>query len=142
MNGWQMSINNKIYDIKEMFLILENPMDKYTQIIELGKKNKGLIDKDKNDNNRIFGCTSMAWVKTIKNGNLYSIQIDSDTFIVKGLLNILQYVIDESKKEDILKIETENILENIGLGKSITSQRTNGFLSAINKIKQQIQSYE
>ena len=37
MNGWQMSINDKISDIKEMFLILENPMDKYTQIIELGK---------------------------------------------------------------------------------------------------------
>ena len=137
-----MSINNKISDIKEMFLILENPMDKYTQIIELGKKNKGLNNRDKNNNNRIFGCTSMAWVKTKKNNNLYSIQIDSDTFIVKGLLNILQYVIGESKKEDILKIETENILENIGLGNSITSQRTNGFLSAINKIKEQIENYE
>ena len=137
-----MSINNKISDIREMFLILENPMDKYTQLIELGKKNKGLNDKEKNDNNRIFGCTSMAWVKTIKNNNLYSIQIDSDTFIVKGLLNILQYVIGESRKEDILKIETENILDNIGLGNSITSQRTNGFLSAINKIKQQIDQHE
>ena len=137
-----MSINNKISDIKEMFLILENPMDKYTQIIELGKKNKGLNNTDKNNDNRIFGCTSMAWVKTIKNNNLYSIQIDSDTFIVKGLLNILQYVIEESTKEDILNIETENILENIGLGNSITSQRTNGFLSAINKIKEQIENYE
>ena len=57
-------------------------------------------------------------------------------------INILQYVIGESKKEDILKIETENILENIGLGNSITSQRTNGFLSAINKIKEQIENYE
>jgi len=137
-----MSIDNKISDIKEMFLLLENPMDKYTQIIELGKKNKGLNDREKNNNNRIFGCTSMAWVKTIKKNNLYSIQIDSDTFIVKGLLNILQYVIGESKKEDILKIETENILENVGLGNSITSQRTNGFLSAINKIKEQIENYE
>ena len=142
MIGYQMSIDTKISEIREMFLILENPMDKYTQIIELGKKNKGLNDKDKNNNNRIFGCTSMAWVKTIKNNDLYSIQIDSDTFIVKGLLNILQYVIDKSKKEDILKIETENILENIGLGRSITSQRTNGFLSAINKIKEQINYYE
>ena len=137
-----MPINNKISDIKEMFLILENPMDKYTQIIELGKKNKGLNNTDKNNDNRIFGCTSMAWVKTIKKNNLYSIQIDSDTFIVKGLLNILQYVIGESKKEDILKIETKNILENIGLGNSITSQRTNGFLNALEMIKTQIKKYE
>ena len=51
-------------------------------------------------------------------------------------------MIGESRKEDILKIETENILDNIGLGNSITSQRTNGFLSAINKIKQQIDQHE
>ena len=137
-----MSISEKIYDIKEIFLLLENPMDKYTQIIELGKKKKGLMDRDKSDNNRIFGCTSMAWVKTIKNRNLYSIQIDSDTFIVKGLLNIIQYIINESTKEDILKITVEDILKNIGLEKSITSQRTNGFLSAIAKIKLQINNYE
>ena len=94
-----------------------------------------------NDSNRIYGCTSLAWVKTIKKNNLFSIQIDSDTFIVKGLLNILQYIINESDKEDILKIEVKNILINIGLGESITSQRTNGFLSAMEKIKKQINMY-
>ena len=49
MSGYRMSINNKISDIREMFLILENPMDKYTQIIEFGKKNEGLSDDEKND---------------------------------------------------------------------------------------------
>ena len=137
-----MSINQKILEIKEMFLIFDDPMDKYIQIIELGKKNIGLEEQDKNNNNRIYGCTSLAWVKTIKKNNLYSIQIDSDTFIVKGLLNIIQYIINESTKEDILKITVEDILKNIGLEKSITSQRTNGFLSAIAKIKLQINNYE
>ena len=137
-----MQINQKIEEIKNMFLVFDDPMDKYIQIIELGKKNNGLQKKDKNDNNRIYGCTSLAWVKTFKKNNLYSIQIDSNTFIVKGLLNILQYIINESTKEDILKIEVKNILKNIGLGQSITSQRTNGFLSAMEKIKNQINNYE
>ena len=136
-----MEINKKIKEMNNIFSVFDDPMDKYTQIIELGKKNKGLDTIDKNDINRIYGCTSLAWVKTLKKNNLYSIQIDADTLIVKGLLNILQYIIDESSKEDILKIEINNILKNIGLEKSITSQRTNGFLSAMEKIKKQISNY-
>ena len=133
-----MIINNKIVEIKKMFEVFDNPIDKYTQIIEIGKKNKGLNDKYKNNENRIFGCTSLAWIKTIKKNNLYYIDIDSDTFIVKGLLSILQQIINGATKEEILKIEIQDILKSIGLEESITSQRTNGFLSAMNKIKGQI----
>ena len=77
-----MLINSKIDEIKDMFGLFDDPMDKYTQIIELGKKNTPLKDKDKNDTNRIYGCTSLAWVKVIKEGHTYSILVDSDTFML------------------------------------------------------------
>ena len=83
-----MEINKKLEEMKNIFSVFDDPMDKYTQIIELGKKNNGLKEIDKNDINRIYGCTSLAWAKTFKKNNLYSIQIDADTLIVKGLLNI------------------------------------------------------
>ena len=137
-----MPINNKINEIKEMFLVFDDPMDKYTQIIEFGKKNKGLEDKYKNDINRIFGCASLAWVHTLKSNNTYSIKTDSDTFIVKGLLNILEYVVHDVTKDEISTLTVQDILFNIGLDKSITSQRTNGFLSALEKIKEQINNYD
>ena len=137
-----MSINNRILKIRDMFEVFDDPMDKYTQFIDFGKKNTGLKDNDKTDNNRIFGCASLAWVSTSNSKDLYSIKTDSDTFIVKGLLNILEYVINDSSKEDISKLNVEDILKNIGLEQSITSQRTNGFLSALKKIKQQIKIYE
>ena len=88
-----MSIKNRIKKINEMFEIFDNPMDKYTQIIEFGKKNSGLENKNKTDENRIFGCASLAWIKTYSNNKTYSIKTDSDTFIVKGLLSILQFII-------------------------------------------------
>ena len=137
-----MSINNRIKKIRDMFEVFDDPMDKYTQIIEFGKNNTGLKNDYKNDKNRIFGCASLAWVYTSKNDTLYSIKTDSDTFIVKGLLNILEYVVNDSSKEGIIKMNVEDILKNIGLEQSITSQRTNGFLSALEKIKQQIKQYE
>ena len=137
-----MLINNRMKKIRDMFEVFDEPMDKYTQIIELGKKNSGLEENHKNDKNRIYGCASLAWVYTNKSDDFYSIKTDSDTFIVKGLLNILEYVINDSCKEDIIEMHVEDILKNIGLEQSITSQRTNGFLSALEKIKEQINQYE
>ena len=133
-----MSYSDKINSIKEMFDVFDDPMDKYVQIIELGKKNKGLSNEEKNNQNRIYGCASLAWVKVYKKNNKYIITTDSDTFIVKGLLNILKIIIDGLSKEEIEEIDINMIFEKIGLDNSITSQRTNGFLSAIDKIKEQL----
>ena len=134
-----MSIKNKIKKLNEMFLVFDNPMDKYSQLIELGKNNKGIPTNSKNDSNRVYGCTSLAWIETYKKNELYFVLTDSDTFIVKGLLNILKIIIDGENKEEIYKLNIEDILNNIGLENSITSQRTNGFLSALDKIKNQIE---
>ena len=50
---------NFIDDVKNMFELFDDPMDKYTQIIELGKKNIPLEDADKNDANRAIQETQM-----------------------------------------------------------------------------------
>tara|TARA_B100001750_G_C15454331_1_gene570679 strand:+ start:113 stop:520 length:408 start_codon:yes stop_codon:yes gene_type:complete len=133
-----MSINSKISEINDMFMLFDNPMDKYTQIIELGKRNQGIPNKYKNEENRIFGCASMAWVTITKKTDCIEIHTDSDTLIVKGLLNIIKFIVDKESKEDILNLNIEDILNNIGLDNSITSQRTNGLINALNKIKEKI----
>ena len=129
-------MNSKIKEIREMFLVFDDPMDKYIQIIELGKKNTGIPYQEKNEFNKIFGCASLAWVIVEKKNSIYNISIDSDTFIVKGLLSILKYIIDGSTIKQIDTLDIKSLLYEIGLDNSITSQRTNGFLSALNKIKE------
>ena len=136
-----MSVNLKILEIKEMFMVFDDPMDKYMQIIELGKKNPGIKNNEKNEKNRIYGCASLAWVKVNKKGLKYTISIDSDTFIVKGLLSIIKYIVDNSNIEEINNINIQSILFDIGLENSITSQRTSGFLNAVKKIQEQAMQY-
>ena len=133
-----MNLNSKKNKIKETFDFFEDPMDKYIQIIEMGKKNNGISENLKNDEYRIFGCTSMAWVKVEKNEEKYYINTDSDTFIVKGLLSILKTLIDGSKIDEINSLDAESIFIDLGLKDSITSQRTNGFMNALKTIKKQI----
>ena len=134
-----MKISDKTNYIKEMLEIFDDPMDKYVQIMEFGKKNQGMPDVNKNDNNRIFGCASLAWVEVINNkNNTYNISVDSDTLIVKGLLSILKHIIDGSNLKEINQLDIIYLLKEIGLEDSITSQRTNGFMNALNKIREQI----
>ena len=137
------TIENQLAEFKELFSFFNDPMDKFTQIIDMGKNSKGLDEVDKNKNTKIVGCTSQAWVKCTENGDgIFLVRTDSDAFIVRGLLNILEKLLNGRTAEEVLSVEAKDILENIGLNRNITSQRTNGFISAINKVHKEIQELE
>ena len=59
---------------------------------------------------------------------------------MRGLLHILEKLLNGRTSEEVLSVEAKDIIGNIGLNRSITSQRTNGFISALDKIHQQIQA--
>ena len=132
-------INTSLEELKETFSIFDDPIDKFSQIIDMGKKSPGLKENEKKSNNQIIGCSSQSWVITTldSKGNLY-IRTDSEALIVKGLLSILEFILNGNNKKIIYKIKAQDILENINLNRSITSQRTNGFLSAVEVLKGQI----
>tara|TARA_Y100000996_G_scaffold415275_1_gene409103 strand:+ start:4178 stop:4582 length:405 start_codon:yes stop_codon:yes gene_type:complete len=131
------SINNKIEELKTEFSILDNPMDKYQYIIDLGKE-KTLTKDIRLEKNLIKGCVSQAWMDIKFSGDALEISTDSDALIVRGLLSILERLVNESNINEVKKIDGSKILNDIGLGYSISSQRTNGFVGAINKIKLEI----
>ena len=53
-----------------------------------------------------------------------------------------KYIVDGSEAKQIEALNIQSILSDIGLEESITSQRTNGFLNALEMIKTQIKKYE
>ena len=137
------TIENKLAEFKDLFSFFDDPMDKFAQIIDMGKSSKGLDEIDRNDHTKIMGCTSQAWVKcTQNNDKTFLVRTDSDAFIVRGLLNILEKLLNGRSSTEILSVNSADILENIGLNQSITSQRTNGFISAMAKVHQKIQDLE
>ena len=129
------SVNIKIEDLKSQFDILDNPMDKYQHIIDLGKEKKNISQNIRQEGNLIKGCVSQAWMFIESKNNPIKIITDSDALIVKGLLSILERLVNNSNVDDIQRLDGSKILNEIGLGYSISSQRTNGFVGAVNKIK-------
>ena len=125
--------------IKDEFSIFNEPQEKYVLLVDLAKKSSGLPPEKRTDKNKVNGCISQAWVIADKEtDDTYNFQTDSDAMIVKGLLFILQRLFNGQRKEDIVSIDGQNILDHIGLKGTISSQRTNGFGAAINKIQHEL----
>ena len=74
--------------------------------------------------------------------NLFFIGIDSEAHIVRGLLSILQHVVNSRSISEIINLDGKQILREIGLENNITSQRINGFLSALDTVKSLVNGYE
>ena len=130
-----MNMQQQLTSLRELFMLFEDPKDKFVQLMDMAKESGQLKENEKVEQNKINGCTSRAWVVIEKNGDdTYTLKTDSDSLIVKGLLTILEKVLSGQTADKILSITSNDILYSIGLDKTITSQRTNGFSSAVQKI--------
>ena len=130
-----MNIQQQLTSLRELFMLFEDPKDKFVQLMDMAKESEHLKENEKVEQNKINGCTSRAWVVTEQNSDdTYSFRTDSDSLIVKGLLTILEQIFSGQTADNILSINSSDILYSIGLDKTITSQRTNGFSSAVQKI--------
>ena len=130
-----MNMQQQLTSLRELFMLFEDSKDKFVQLMDMAKESEQLKENEKVEQNKINGCTSRAWVVTEQNGDdTYTFRTDSDSLIVKGLLTILEQVFSGQNADNILSINSSDILYSIGLDKTITSQRTNGFSSAVQKI--------
>ena len=128
-------MQQQLTSLRELFMLFEDPKDKFVQLMDMAKESEQLKENEKVEQNKINGCTSRAWVVTEQNGDdTYTFRTDSDSLIVKGLLTILEQIFSGQTADNILSINSSDILYSIGLDKTITSQRTNGFSSAVQKI--------
>ena len=128
-------IEAEISSLRETFEIFDNPKDKFVQLMDMAKDQKPFKQEDRVESNKIYGCSSQAWIVAEDNGDTtFSFRTDSDALIVKGLLQILEKIFNNKTSDEILSVDSHYILQYIGLEGSITSQRNNGFSSALEKI--------
>jgi cysteine desulfuration protein SufE len=127
---------NETEKIIEEFSLFEDWEDKYSYIIDLGKKLSPLDDKHKTDHNMVVGCSSQVWLISHKdNDDKYYFLADSDAYIVKGLIAILLRIFSGKTAEEIQNINIEDFFLSLGLKQHLSPNRSNGFFSMVNKIK-------
>ena len=131
-----MTIQEKQQKVVEEFSFLEDWMDKYEYLIELGKNLPPLDDSSKQEKNLIKGCQSRVWLDVRReNGKLF-FKADSDALITKGIISLLVQVFSGHTPQEILDSNMD-FIERKGLKDHLSPTRANGLLSMI----QQIQMY-
>ena len=107
------TIEESIKEINSVFSFFQDPMEKIEQIIDYGKMASGIPEDLKVDEYKIVGCTSMAWVICKNNNEKVIISTDSESYIVRGLLHLLEKNLNNRTKHQIMTIEAGSILKNI-----------------------------
>lgn len=137
-----MSDINAIQDeIIEEFTLFDNDQDKYTYLIDLGKKVEALPDDSRVEDNIVKGCQSKVWLETDFREGVVAYRADSDALIVKGLISLLLRVFSGHKPEEIAEAEPY-FVDKIGLKQMLSMTRSNGLAAMMKKIKLYALAYQ
>ena len=129
-----------IREIEDNFTLLDEWDDRYRYLIELGRTLVPLPDAARSERNKVQGCASQVWVATDvqKNGAtgpMLTFQGDSDAHIVRGLIAILFALYSGRPAREILSEDAIGLFERLGLREHLTPQRSNGFRSMVERIR-------
>ena len=127
-------INNIQDEIIQEFSQLDDWLDKYEYLINLGKTLKSPDEKLKSEENSISGCQSKVWIKTELINEKIHYVADSDSLITKGIIALLLRVLNNQYPEDIVNADLY-VIDKIGLNTNLSPSRVNGLMSILNQIK-------
>ncbi len=129
-----MSINEIQDQIIEEFSELDDWMDKYQLLIDLGSEQEPLPEEYKTDSNLIEGCQSRVWLQADEVDGRLVFQAESDALIVKGIVSLLVQVLSGHTAEEIVDADLY-FIEEIGLKEHLSPTRSNGLVAMVKQMR-------
>lgn len=122
-------------DIVDTLGFFDSWEDRYKYIIDLGKELPAMDAAKRDEEHLVRGCQSQVWIDSeIIDGVLW-FEVDSDAFIVKGLLGVVLAAYNGKAPEHIRNFDIEAYFETIGLLKHLSTTRGNGLRAMVKKIQ-------
>ena len=126
---------NEIQDvIIEEFSGLDDWMDRYQLLIDLGNEQAPLDEQYKTESNLIDGCQSRVWLQADYENGVIHFSAESDALIVKGIVSLLIRVLSDHTPKEILDADLY-FIDEIGLKEHLSPTRSNGLLAMIKQIR-------
>ena len=129
-----MTINEAQDDIIAEFGEVDDWMDRYQMLIDLGSEQQPLDERHKTDANLIDGCQSRVWLHAeMREGKLH-FDAESDALIVKGIVALLVRVLSDHTPDEILGSDLY-FIDRIGLKEHLSPTRSNGLLAMVKQMR-------
>ena len=129
-----MTINEIQDEIIEEFAGLDDWMDKYQMLIDLGNEQEPLDEQYKTEQNLIEGCQSRVWLQAECTEGVVRFTAESDALIVKGIVALLIRVLSGHTPQEILDAELY-FIDRIGLREHLSPTRSNGLLAMVKQMR-------
>lgn len=129
-----MTINDKQQQIIDEFADIDDWMDRYACIIDMGNALEPIDEKYKTPEHLIEGCQSRVWLNAeYRDGKVYY-TADSDAIIVKGMISMLVDVLSGHTPQEILDSDL-HFIDVIGLSTHLSPTRSNGLLAMVKQMR-------
>lgn len=130
-----MTINDKQDEIIEEFASLDDWMDRYGMIIDMGNTLPPIAEKFKTPEHLIEGCQSRVWLNAeLTPDGKVDFTADSDAIIVKGIISMLVDVLSGHTPQDILDADLY-FIDRVGLSEHLSPTRSNGLAAMVKQMR-------
>lgn len=126
----QQSIEDVQQELIEEFQFLDDWMERYRYIIDLGRQLEPFPEEWMNDVYKVKGCQSQVWLKPEAVDGRLKFHAASDAAIVSGLIAILLRIYSNRPASEILATPP-TFIEGIGLDEHLSPSRSNGLHSMV-----------
>ena len=121
-----MTINELQDEIVDEFAEIDDWMDRYACIIDMGNQLDEMPQEFKTPEFLIEGCQSRAWLHAeLDNNGRIVYKADSDALIVKGIISMLLKVLSGHTPQEIMNADLY-FIDKIGLAENLSPKRTCG----------------
>ena len=129
------TIQNKLVAYIDLLNGMDDMMDRYTWLMEFGKKSAIVPERFKLKEFEVPGCQSQTWlVPHFTYDDTIYFTADSAALISKGMVCLLADVFSNSTRSDIASFE-EKSLDGLNLKNLLTPGRRNGVYSMLKVIQ-------
>ena len=129
------TIQSKLQKYIDMLNSMDDMMDRYTWLMELGKKSVTIPEQHRLKEFEVPGCQSQTWlVPHFTYDDKIYFTADSAALISKGMVCLLADVFSNSTRSDIASFEQKE-LNGLNLDNLLTPGRRNGVYSMLKVIQ-------
>jgi cysteine desulfuration protein SufE len=122
-------------DILDTLGFFDSWEERYRYIIELGRELPPLPEALHTDDRLVHGCQSQVWIDTrVQEGRL-QLAVDSDAFIVKGLLGVILAAYNNKTPREILEFDIDGYFGRLDLIAHLSPTRGNGLRAMVQRIR-------
>ena len=136
-----MTIQETENEIIDEFSDIDDWMDRYAMIIDMGNSLPPIDEKYRTPEHLIEGCQSRVWLNSDLEDGKVVYTADSDAIIVKGIISMLIKVLSEHTPDEILNADL-SFIDKIGLSEHLSPTRSNGLLAMVKQMRMYALAYK